>query len=577
MGLKDNWSESIQTLQNEEDITNQKEYENNELYSIVQKFRDEYQRVFNGERVSPHATQSLQHVIKLILHRLDTLMITMDIQFSQTKANNYSITWTDDGKGLAANIKEEINSIRTYSNKGTQISKFINKEIAEYVLVETDITSVELQCLNCGSIIHKFKNNYTCTFCKSVFLQQEFIKHITAFRVRKDYDIAIKRIRKLGRWTMRNIPILAYILTYIGGYIFAYYTGSKPSMLHSDARLLSLIFGSAIAIISILIGLIITSTRTFYRKTINATNVYTQLALNIPFENRVKDFDPNFSLENFEGMLQNRLIMLCFAERQEEISSFVKCDCSKFINAHKNVVDSVLASVSYHDYRVDEQYQHIYLTASLLIYKYDNNKIRESREIIGMSLYKSCLAKKQNVDDAILFTCASCGTNLDLIKGGRCDACKNELNLSDHDWVISDLRPGVAMTGMVKGIYNNSAEKTSGILNILSRMFDIKGVNIPAIILAILTIILQFFPIKLSRSLMNTGDGWLYIIVIAIYLSFIYLKKKILALVTSLFLVFLSIITISLYRISLNSILLLICTIGTGIAIPIHSIIMRRR
>ncbi|NLK04452.1 MAG: hypothetical protein GX319_08595 [Clostridiales bacterium] len=577
MRIRDNWNESIQTLLIEEDLTNEREFESKELYTIIEKFRDEYQRLFYGDRVSPHATQSLQHVMKLVLQRLNTLMLTMDIQFSKIKADSYNITWTDDGKGLAANIKEEINTTRIYRSKGKEISKFKNKEIAEYVVVETDITADKIQCLNCGGTIDKFEDSYTCTFCKSVFLQQEYFKHITAFRVRKDYDIAIKRIRRFGRWTMRNIPILAYIVTYIGGYIFAYYTGSKPSKLHSDARLLSLIFGSLISIISIFIGLIYTSTRTIYRKTINAKDVYTKLALNIPFENRVKEFDPNFSLENFEGMLQNRLIMLYFAERQEEISSFIKCNCNEFINTHNNVVDSVLVSVRYHDYRVDEHYQHICLTASLLIYKYDKDKIRESREIIGMSLYKSCLAKNQNVDDAVLFTCASCGNNLDLMKGGRCDACHNELNLSDHDWVISELTPGVAMTGMVKGISNNSHDKNSGILHILSRMFDIKGVNIPAIIFAIITIILLFFPIKLHRSLMNTGDGWLFIIVIAIYISFVYLNMKKMAFVTSLFLVLQSIFAISLYKVSLNSILILLCTIGTGVSIPIHSIIMRKR
>lgn len=149
--------------------------------------------------------------------------------------------------------------------------------------------------------------------------------------------------------------------------------------------------------------------------------------------------------------------------------------------------------------------------------------------------------------------------------------------VAQYDWVISELTPGLSMVGMVGGTSNNGDNKKSGILNILSRMFDLKGVNIPAIILALLTIILQFIPIKLSRSLMNTGDGWIFIIVIAIYLSFIYLNKKKSAFATALFLVMLSIVTISLYKISITSILLLLCTIGTGISIPIYSFIMRKR
>lgn len=153
MGLRDNWGESIQTLKYEEDLTNQKVNENKELYDIVQKFRAEYQSFFNGDRVSPHVTQSFQHVMKLIIQRLDTLAITMDIVFNQTNGNNYSVTWTDDGKGLAANIKEEVNSTRIYRKKGTIIAKIKNKEIAEYVIVETDITEVNIQCLNCGSTV----------------------------------------------------------------------------------------------------------------------------------------------------------------------------------------------------------------------------------------------------------------------------------------------------------------------------------------------------------------------------------------------------------------------------------------
>jgi hypothetical protein len=219
----------------------------------------------------------------------------------------------------------------------------------------------------------------------------------------------------------------------------------------------------------------------------------------------------------------------------------------------------------------------------MLLYRYDGETVRVKKEKAGMSLLKSSNARFEKAEDAVLFTCSSCGHNLDLMKGSVCEACGKELNLVQYDWVTVSYNPGRSMTGMVRSS-GSEQEKKLNSLNILSQLLSTKVTSFPAVIAAAFVIISAFLPFasigRFSRSLIHDGEGWTFLFFAAIYLTFIFLGKNLLAFSTSLILIvaalFEGFIAYGSMHKAFGFYLLLASVLGTAICIPVMTVMKKK-
>jgi len=88
-------------------------------------------------------------------------------------------------------------------------------------------------------------------------------------------------------------------------------------------------------------------------------------------------------------------------------------------------------------YRIEEGVQIATVTANLLLRKFEKNKIKDREERVELRLEKSEHCKTQAVCGPSILKCKKCGGNLSLLEGKICQFCGNELDMREHDWVIT--------------------------------------------------------------------------------------------------------------------------------------------
>ena len=153
--------------------------------------------------------------------------------------------------------------------------------------------------------------------------------------------------------------------------------------------------------------------------------------------NEVRKYDPLFSIQSFFGGVQNKLYAVHFADTENMVNAFSECDLSRQLENYKDVVDMDTLSFYINTYQVKDDMQIASVSVNLLLRELKNGKIENRKEFVTMRLEKNKDCKTQAVCGPSILKCIKCGANLSLIEGKTCEFCGNELNLKEHDWVIT--------------------------------------------------------------------------------------------------------------------------------------------
>ena len=88
-------------------------------------------------------------------------------------------------------------------------------------------------------------------------------------------------------------------------------------------------------------------------------------------------------------------------------------------------------------YQIKEGMQTAVVGAMLLLREFKNNKIETRKELVRMYLEKKEDCKTQAVCAPSILRCSKCGSSLSLLEGKICQYCGSELDMKEHDWVIT--------------------------------------------------------------------------------------------------------------------------------------------
>ena len=118
--------------------------------------------------------------------------------------------------------------------------------------------------------------------------------------------------------------------------------------------------------------------------------------------------------------------------------SSIYLDLSRYlIKKYEKVVDIETLSLSMSSYRIEKGVQIATVIANLLLREFENNKIKAREERVKLRLEKSEHCKTQAVCGPSILKCKKCGGNLSLLEGKICKFCGNELDMREHDWIIT--------------------------------------------------------------------------------------------------------------------------------------------
>ena len=456
--------ENIKGFLNKRNENQQSELLNNQaepkdMFSI---FRADYADFLSdyaveNPKVQNDITQFFRNILELKRNRLQKLNIMCRFKSAR---KNYSeerppVTASEfsDGKYMIKDVTEGIAASTEYSKNGRIIYSQTCSDIAHYTVAGAKyLTSNEIVCPNCGSTQTKEQLLDGCDYCGTKFMVEDLDEKISDFALRSDYEVQYSRYKgvrkKLGPYVWLGTEAVV-CFCYIVYFIFNF----KEIMQESGTGFFSSIsLGLLSCIIAAMpfafIAMALFFSFVFPIIQLGASfNYVSQKILDkqrkaersdTKMQERVRAFDPYFSISSFYSNIQNKLASVHFAENAAQINAFAACDLSGLQSRYKNVIDIQTDYISLRNYTVENGLQKALVEAVVKLVSLNGEKCSVSSENIKLLCTKSAECKTQIVCSPYVMKCRGCGASISLLEGKTCSYCGTEIDLEKHDWVIRE-------------------------------------------------------------------------------------------------------------------------------------------
>lgn len=354
--------------------------------TAFRKSHDEFFRssgILENSKMQSFATQPFWHACYLQKKRMQRHGITMETTcdrrdyYSLEKSIHEDVFY--DGRFDINNIREEITATRNYLKNGEIIGSFEYEEIAHYYLISTkELGENKIICPNCGVETTRDDLIDGCDYCGTKFSIEDLQDRFGHYSFAEDYDVKVK---KYGEFKAKKSAISPYeTIRYLQ---------------EKEAR-------------------------------------------------EIRYEDPDFSMLDFFTNVHNKLSMIHFAEYQKQINAFSDVNLEPVFEAYKNVVAVDLTSMCLDiahlhkpPYEIRDELQYIRTWNEVDLYELEDGRIVKKSEIVRMELVKNQDCKTKSVHSPSIMKCKGCGVSLSLLDGKVCPMCGRELNLKEHDWVIT--------------------------------------------------------------------------------------------------------------------------------------------
>lgn len=437
----------------------------NQLTRNMSSFKEVYSEFMNSgskinSKIQDYATQMLWHCIYLQKKRMEKLGIQIGLESSRLsyskKSDPVRSTLYFDGRYNVNDVYEEIYSVKTFRHENRNIKKVYNKEVAHYTFLSAkNVGKDEVVCPNCGSLSSRSNLIDGCDFCGTKFTIEDLDNRVASFGFRRDFEVmegkreAIKKVIFPWFFFAGGMPF-AYI-----GFLIPFISVKNMEISLPFAIIffyLQVIMGLLAAVVFSVLGFVFVAISMWFIvpvvmlfnqffKFLNSKLVYRSKG-KLYSENRmaqkVRKKDPLFSIQSFFGGVQNKLYAIHFADKRNQVNAFSDLDLSEYLKKYEKVVDIETLSLSMDLYRVKKGIQIATVRAELLLREFKDNKIKNRKEFLKLQLEKSEHCKTQAVCAPSILKCTKCGGNLSLLEGKICKFCGNELDMKEHDWVITE-------------------------------------------------------------------------------------------------------------------------------------------
>jgi len=437
----------------------------NQLTRNMSSFKEVYSEFMNNiggskinSKIQDYATQMLWHCIYLQKKRMEKLGVQIGLESSRLSYSLCPVRSTVyfDGRYNVNNVYEEIYAVRTFRHKNHNIKKVYNKEVAHYTFLSAkNVGKDEVVCPNCGSISSRSNLIDGCDFCGTKFTIEDLDNRVASFGFRRDFLVIEKKREAIKKVIYPWIFFIVMLSHAYIGFLIPFISVKNMEISLPFAIIffyLQVIMGLLAAVVFSVLGFVFVAISMWFIvpvvmlfnqffKFLNSKLVYRSKG-KLYSENRmaqkVRKKDPLFSIQSFFGGVQNKLYAIHFADKRNQVNAFSDLDLSEYLKKYEKVVDIETLSLSMDLYRVKKGIQIATVRAELLLREFKDNKIKNRKEFLKLQLEKSEHCKTQAVCAPSILKCTKCGGNLSLLEGKICKFCGNELDMKEHDWVITE-------------------------------------------------------------------------------------------------------------------------------------------
>lgn len=433
----------------------------NETERLIEKFRQDYEASFRpdcAEENSPIQNSSSQvfwNMTRLQKRRLKELGLSMNFKSQRMIYGKYPVRVknSDDGKYQIREVTEDLSAETELYCGETRVYRRMNQDIAHYTVTEARQKKGNLFCCpNCGAESTKSNLIDGCDYCGTKFSVEDLGARVNGFGLRKNYEIEYERYKAMRRKFTFKVSVMIGVISLgislimtIGAFI------SDPTLRENGYFL-----NAAAGILTFLIagGFIGFLGATFLAATVfpwiqlgaTATHVTKKTLQNIKqseykdngSEQKVKVYDPLFSIASFYSGIQNKMASVIYASTKEQINAFSENDLSSNLSRFHSVADIDTENIVLDSYHVESGLQKASVKAELKLVVFNGGKCKDVRCKVRLKLIKSAECKTQEICEPSVLRCKGCGSSIALLDGRSCRYCGRGLDLKQLDWVINE-------------------------------------------------------------------------------------------------------------------------------------------
>jgi hypothetical protein len=350
----------------------------------------------------------------------------------------YRAMWKNDGRYTFAAIDKRASVVREYSAGGHTMKPLRFLGAAHYGVIESIHDDAVYICPNCGAPSTLSALMDGCDYCRTVFTVEDFGLKINSFSFRPDRLGDTVSGAKGFMGVFKRIAPLVFIATFV--LVFLLQQPVLPFGL-IPVLLSTFIAGAMINGIIYIIGSMAVGAFAFGKLGAQTFQNISELDSDIGFNDTVRRFDPMFSVESFVANIENKLLAILLADNPKQIEALLVPGVQVPFERFRNAFDCNLTGAKFVNFGVDNNYQYLSVSFSIDVYSLDENRggssINTKKEVVDVTVVRSVHCRTQQASEVRLQRCGKCGASVNILDGGQCRFCHNDLRLWEHDWVIS--------------------------------------------------------------------------------------------------------------------------------------------
>lgn len=399
------------------------------------RFAAELNAWYAGSGIPSGCDGDLAYFLKLQRSRLERRGLKMTHQTAPIKEGSY-------GVGCVSRKTQWYTSEMKYSpisrhiaferGKNTVYDRMVEENMYETILhtpEEKELEHMELTCPNCGAVSPVASLVNGCSHCGTQFRINDLFPRVTNLVFLKNNSVITYR------GIMRKSILAAMLLTCIGS-VFHFMQDGHMLM---TALLLSygvaLVGGGIGGYILGSIGLFLSIFNVDGRKHIP---LFAFLRSKSRLKTTLKQYDPCFSYEKFEGQIISLLRMTIFAEDR---SNLAFCRADTIDPRFDNILEmTYINALVIRQMQIKGDLLLLTLRTWWINYREVNNKIVKSGECIDMTLCRNISAPEPPGFSISSVNCPSCNGSFDAVRQRNCPYCGTEYHMENKGWIIEALQ-----------------------------------------------------------------------------------------------------------------------------------------
>ena len=397
--------------------------------NIAHQFVKKYQGFYEGKYIDEEVTQAYWHGLDLNRKRLEKLGVDLEIKMVEQGVDGPNDTMISRNTEQIQEQQHKTTIVRTpvsirrrYYKHGKKLAEKIDytAESICAILEKNGIKKREVVCPSCGAI-GSWESLYDgCDYCGKQFQVDAEERKVSAFHV--FHDSAAGAVAEGKRNTKL---LLIWVILMIACMIV------RSNFLLKDTMVIKILLSKIAFVVGMFAGvnglfLLMAMIWNYKNKRVRMEQT--------PELEQLRKYCKDFHFGKFVEDLEYKLKTIYFAEKQEDISLFAKDDVMKKHVLYDNVLDSELRSCRIIGYEQDDRYHFIEVETIQVLTLLQGKRIVEKEERLQLKFRKSRAAHAS--ESLVSYSCGGCGSSVNLLNGGVCDYCGQQLNLEEYDWLL---------------------------------------------------------------------------------------------------------------------------------------------